>query len=49
MPCGSALFSILLVNARLIAERYSAFGGGPGASALDHTATKLRLPRTVVR
>lgn len=32
---GFALFGILLVNAELMAGPYAAFGGGPGAGALD--------------
>lgn len=35
---GFALFGILLVNAQLMADPYTAFGGGPGASALDRAA-----------
>lgn len=35
---GFALFGILLVNAQLAAGPYAAFGGGPGASALDRAA-----------
>ncbi|MFF0186917.1 DUF418 domain-containing protein [Streptomyces sp. NPDC005244] len=35
---GFALFGILLVNAQLMAGPYTAFGGGPGASAVDRAA-----------
>ncbi len=35
---GFALFGILVVNAQLMAGPYTAFGGGPGASALDRGA-----------
>ncbi|MEU8789819.1 DUF418 domain-containing protein [Streptomyces sp. NPDC048643] len=35
---GFALFGILLVNAQLTADPYTAFGGGPGASAVDRAA-----------
>ncbi|MEV6196160.1 DUF418 domain-containing protein [Streptomyces sp. NPDC051920] len=35
---GFALFGILLVNAQLMAGPYTAFGGGPAASAVDRAA-----------
>ncbi|MFG2307456.1 DUF418 domain-containing protein [Streptomyces sp. NPDC048566] len=45
---GFALFGILLVNAQLMAGPYTAFGGGPGASAADRAAAWAVTATTTV-
>ncbi|MEW2163405.1 DUF418 domain-containing protein [Streptomyces sp. NPDC007084] len=45
---GFALFGILLVNAQLMAGPYTAFGGGPGVSALDRAAAWAVTATTTV-
>lgn len=45
---GFALFGILLVNAQLMAGPYTAFGGGPGASAVDRAAAWAVTATTTV-
>ncbi|MEU0430595.1 DUF418 domain-containing protein [Streptomyces sp. NPDC006290] len=45
---GFALFGILLVNAQLMAGPYTAFGGGPDASATDRAAAWAVTATTTV-
>ncbi|MFF3415096.1 DUF418 domain-containing protein [Streptomyces sp. NPDC002698] len=45
---GFALFGILLVNAQLMAGPYTAFGGGPDASAVDRASAWAVTATTTV-